>query len=391
MKVFWQKLGFYPADLVNAWKSKSNWIWFHAVSVGELKAVWPLILKVYKEKTGFPITISCTTKAGYKLACELSREYNFLVFYFPFDFPHVVKTLLNYVKIKLLIIVETEIWPNILKEAAKRQIPILLVNARLSDKSFKNYLFFKFYFKHIVNYFNEILAQSERDADKFIKLGLEKSKIKVLGNIKFASAVNGTDNSRYKSSDKTTIIFASTHRSEEELAITTYKELLKHFSDIRLIIAPRHIDRVLEILDLIKKYNFIPLLKSKDGLTIKSINEVLVIDTIGELQEIFKISDITVIGGTFAKVGGHNILEPISSKSYTIIGPNDYKILELSNVFKKEKALVQVTNTSQLVTKIKEAVLNKTLREETINRGIKIIKENAEVLERTYKHILAYL
>lgn len=387
----WQKLGFYPKDLINTWKSKSDWVWFHAVSVGELKAVWLLILKVNQEKPGIPIMISCTTKAGYKLASELSKKYNFLVFYFPFDFPYTVKKLFNYIKLKLFIIVETEIWPNILKEATKREIPILLVNARLSDKSFKNYLFFKFYFKYIVNYFNEVLAQSERDAEKFIKLGLEKNKITVLGNIKFASALNGTNNKRYKSDDKTTIVFASTHNNEEELAIKTYKELLKNFSNIKLIIAPRHIERVFKILNLIKKYNFTPLLKSKDGLATKSINEVLVIDTIGELQEIFKISDITVIGGTFVRVGGHNILEPISSKSYTIIGPNDYKILELSNVFKKEKALVQVTDTSQLITKIKEAISNKSLREETINRGIKIINENAEVLERTYKHILAYL
>lgn len=387
----WQKLGFWSKDLINTWKSNKDWLWFHAVSVGELKAVWPLILKVNQNNSHFPIMISCTTKAGYELAKGLVKENKILVFYFPFDFPQTVNSFLNHVKVKLLVIVETEIWPNILKECNKRQIPVILVNARLSDKSFKNYLYFKFYFKNIVNCFNQVLAQSENDANKFLKLGLKSNKVKVLGNIKFSMTSNGYNSKIQKLNDETNIIFASTHKGEEEIAVKTYKELLREFCNIRLIIAPRHINRISEISDIIKKHNFLPKLKTQGNLKLNSINEILLIDTIGELQEIYKISDITILGGTFSSIGGHNILEPIWYNSYTIIGPNDFKILELSTIFKKENAIVQVNNSKELTVKIKEALLNKCLRDETVKKGIKIIKANAEVLERTYECILSYL
>src|SRR3989338_2909826 len=116
---FIQKLGFFPKTLIDIWKSKNNWIWFHAVSVGELNAVWPLILEINKIKPAYPIMISTTTSAGYKLATELCNKIGFLVFYFPFDIPFAVKSFLSYAKIKLFIVVETEIWPFVMSECKR--------------------------------------------------------------------------------------------------------------------------------------------------------------------------------------------------------------------------------------------------------------------------------
>lgn len=390
-----QKLGFWPKDLIRAWKEKKDWIWIHAVSVGEIKAVWPLLLELKKNKQNYPIMFSCTTRAGFSLLTNLKKETDILIFYFPFDLPFILKSLLSLAKVKLLIIVETEIWPFTLRECRKRSIPVILVNARLSEKSFRNYYFFKYYFKNIINNFTLVLSQSESDSEKFKKLGIDPSKVQTLGNIKFASSGDFNEIERnhkngVNSFKLITIIFASTHNGEEEIGISVYKNLLKDFNNLRLIIAPRHIERTPKIVNIVKKYDFIPILKTQD-IKINSNKEIFILNTIGELQNYLKRCDITVLGGTFTKIGGHNIIEPIRAKSYTIIGPYDFKISEISNLFLSANALIKVKNKYELEDKLKEAILNKEIREIVVTQGLKIIQENAKVLEHTTQTILTYL
>ena len=141
---FWEKIGFCSNKLIKSWQEKKDWIWFHAVSVGEINAVWPLILKLKEKKKLYPYMLSTTTAAGYKHLRQLTKDKDFITFYFPFDLPWVIKSLFKYAKIKILVIAETEIWPNLLLECNRKKIPAILVNARLSDKSFKNYKILKF-------------------------------------------------------------------------------------------------------------------------------------------------------------------------------------------------------------------------------------------------------
>lgn len=395
---FWNKLGFWSSETINVWKSKNDWLWFHAVSVGELKAIWPLILEIKIKKPQYPVMISTTTRAGFNLATNLTKDKNILVFYFPFDIPYIIKSLLNYAKVKLLVIAETEIWPITILESRKRNIPIILVNARLSDKSYKNYKLFKFYFKNIISLFSHILAQTEQDKDKYISLGAKSDKVINTGNIKFASLNKKgrlTDKNQVvliteNNSPTTNIIFASTHPGEEEIAISVYKELITNNQNVRLIIAPRHIERIKNISLLIEENGFNPVLRTSSK-KLKSISDIFVLDTIGELVDYLKISFITVLCGSFVKIGGHNILEPISAKSYTIIGPYDFKISELSNKFKQNNAVVQVHNKEELKNKITEALNNKQITTNVINNGLSLIKEHENILEQTTKYILSYI
>ena len=393
----WQKIGFWSNTLIKSWKEKKDWVWFHAVSVGEINAIWPLILKLQEEERSYPFMLSTTTATGYKHLKTLTKETDFLIFYFPFDLPWVIKSLFNFAKVKILIITETEIWPNLLSECNKRNIPIILANARLSDKSFKNYRLFKFYFKNVINSFTEVLSQSENDSFKFKELGLEKSKLKTLGNIKFSSNGFPKDNSNNvemipEKSNEIKIIFASTHKGEEEIAVNLYKKLLKDYKNIKLIIAPRHIDinRINQISKLISQNSFLPVLKT-DNKVISSNKEILILNTIGELVKYYEMSQITVLGGTFVKVGGHNIIESIRAGSYTIIGPYNFKIRELTTLFKNEDAIVQVNNISELECKLKEAISNKELREIKLRNGKRIIKRNQNVLKETAERIISYL
>lgn len=390
-----EKLGFWSNELIKKWLSHKDWIWIHAVSVGEFNLVYPLVLEINKSYPNYPIMISCITKAGYNLAKAKSIDKNFLVFYFPLDIPYIINSLLNYAKVKLLIIAETEIWPFTLITCSKKNIPIILVNARLSDKSFKNYYLFKFLFKYIINLFTTVLAQSENDAKKFSKLGLKNEKIHILGNLKFAPVkYNGSskNNSKLVLNDKNTIkiLFASTHKGEDEIAISVFKELINDFKNIRLIIAPRHIERTGEISMLIKSYGLTPKLRTKNEI-INSIDDIFLIDTIGELTRFYKISKITVLCGTFVNIGGHNILEPIRAGSYTLIGPYDFKIKELSSIFKSRNAIIQVSNKYELKDKIKEAIENTKLTEKIVENGKKILAENEGILSRTTDEIFTLL
>lgn len=394
---FFQKIGFWPKELLLVWKKKSNWIWFHAVSVGEFNAIFPLIEVISKERPNYPIMVSCTTKTGYKLAYEKTKNKEIAVFYFPFDIPSVISSLLNKVTIKLFIIAETEIWPIVLSSCKRKNIPIILINARISDKSFKNYLFLKLYFKRIVNLFTEVLAQSKDDAEKFIKLGLVKEKLKITNNLKFAMPFkeNNLTNAtllEFEGKNDSTIkmIFASTHKGEEEIALDTYKNLLKHYPQIRLIIAPRHPERVQKITTLIKKEGF-NICRRSLGEKISSEKDIFLIDTIGELPGFYKKANITVMGGTFTNIGGHNILEPIRADSYTIIGPYDHKIRDLTNIFKESNAITQVKSPTELITTIKEALENKDLTNIKIDNGKKIIQQNENIVKQVTQHLLKYL
>jgi len=393
---FWQKIGFWPRGLIKSWQSKKDWIWFHAVSVGELKAIWPLILKINKLKPAYPIMISTTTRSGYELAYNLIKDKNYEVFFFPFDIPYIIRSLLKYASIKLLIISETEIWPILLSKCYKNKVPTILVNARLSDKSFKNYMRFRFYFKNIVNLFSLILSQSDKDAKRYIELGANKDKVLNTGNIKFSGFLNTNGKSNnlnleiFNDNNTTKLMFASTHKGEEEIAIETYTKLLKNYPNIRLIIAPRHIERIDEIKSLLKNKGFIPVLRTENK-KINSKNDIFLLNTIGELTEFYKISDITVLGGTFADIGGHNILEPIQSGSYTIIGPNDFKITELSSIFKQEDAIVQVNNKSELEGKITEVLVDNKQKEIKVKKGASIISKYENILEQVTDRIIAYL
>ncbi len=390
---FWQKCGFWSNELIQKWKNNEDWIWFHAVSVGEINAIWPLVKSLREKKDSYGYMISTTTNAGFNRLKQLTNNTNIFIFYFPFDLPWIVKSLLNKVNVKALIIAETEIWPTVLSECERRNIPTILTNARLSDRSFKNYKTFKFFFKGVINRFSEVLSQSESDSHKFKELGLEKSKLKTLGNIKFSIDENlnnkQSDFIRAKNTD-IKIIFASTHDGEEEIAVNVYKNLLHEYKNIQLIIAPRHIERVQQIKKIISRNSFHPVLRTSSDKIISS-NEILVLNTIGELVDFYKIAQITVLGGTFTKIGGHNIIEPVRAESYTIIGPYNYKIRELTALFKNEDAIVQVKDVSELEYRLKEAISNKELRETKIRNGKRIIKRNQNVLKETTERIISYL
>ena len=344
---------------------KPHSIWFHAVSVGELNALIPL-LKYFE---GLNLVLSTSTSTAQEMAkVKLKKQIEnneIQLIYMPWDHPVIISQTLRKMKPSLIVILETEIWPSLINIANEMHIPVSVINARLADKSFANYKKFYFIFHWIFSKISMVLAQSPNDSRKFLELGVDKKKLFMTGNIKFAIFPNikAAETASLRaflgySPDDCILIASSTHPEEEAYMINTFQELKESFPNLRLIIAPRHPERFNNVEDFIqsaahlqtvrftkvKEYlndNLQPLSKDAPKF-INNQNDVLMIDTIGDLSKLISIGSIAFVGGTIAeKVGGHNVLEPAVYGLPVVVGPYTFKNTETVEMMKEAGALLQ--------------------------------------------------
>src|SRR3989338_6830751 len=294
-----RRLGILPRDL-----GLASPIWIHAVSVGEVMAVKKLLeglRQLYPDKR---LVISTVTPTGNNVAKGLLKDGDFLT-YLPLDFSFTVNRVINKIKPSLFIIAETEIWPNLIRGLYKKNIPVAIVNGRISDASFKGYSAIKFLLKPILRKVSLFCMQAESDAERLMHLGAAKEKIKIAGNMKFDAAPNLFRHTAVKLGirpDEELIVAGSTHPGEEEVILEAYKDLLPEFPGLRLLIAPRHPERASDIEKLVEKNGFKPLLISKLLSTIDyRLSTIFILDTIGELLDYYAICDIVFVGGSLVK------------------------------------------------------------------------------------------
>lgn len=376
----WQKYGFVPKT-----KLIKQGIWLHAVSFGEVKTIEPLVRALQSNLPKTPIYLSTGTRTGQDLAQKLFE--NVFVFYCPFDFYFAVKQWLNFLQPKMLLIAETEIWPELLIQAYKAKAKIFLINARLTDKSIKKYKFVKPIIQKALASFNKILAQTEDDQKRFLQIGAEEKQLKVLGNLKFASMQKISNQSQQdlkaqlNLQNQTFVLIAgSTHSPEEEIICQIFQKLLQYFpqKDLRLILAPRHLERLSEIENILKKENLI--YQKKSNLKNFEPQQILLLDTMGELTSLYSVCNLAFLGGTWAKIGGHNPLEPAAYGLPIFVGPYTYKISELVEQLIEAKLLQQIENHDLLFEAICKSVEFKPL--------VKTLRTN-NILEQTLKIINA--
>ncbi|MCX5706306.1 MAG: 3-deoxy-D-manno-octulosonic acid transferase [Candidatus Omnitrophica bacterium] len=356
---FLSRLGILPSGL-----KLNHPIWVHAVSVGEAVAMRGLVEGLRKKYPDKKIVISTVTATGNKIAKAIAQEGD-LVTYLPLDFSFIVRRVIDKIKPVVFIIAETEIWPNLINCLYKQNIPVITVNARISDASFKGYLFIRLLIKPILRKVTLFCAQTERDKERLMALGVDEARIKVTGNMKFdALSKKGSGDCRnylgLNQQDKL-LAAGSTHAQEEEVILSVYRELLKNFPNLSLLIAPRHPARAVEIVKLTEKFGFKPqrisLLNSGTG---KRVNgqTVFILDTIGELTNYYAASDIVFVGGSLVKTGGHNILEPASLGKPVLFGPYMFNFRDIAELFLKDKAAIRVYNRQELKEKISELLNN---------------------------------
>lgn len=310
-------------------------IMFHGVSVGEVIALENLIKKTKETFPNYKIVVTTGTKTGQEIAHKKYDNIADFITYFPFDITFCVEKFLNKIKPSVVLIAETELWPTFAAYCHNKNIPLFVINGRISDATFKSYRFLKGFFKELFKNYTEILTQSEEDKNKFIQIGAPESKTQVMKNLKFDVKRISADIEIGKGSNRI-IIAGSTHKGEDEIVLTAFTKLKKDFPDIKLLIAPRHLTRLNEVKSLTEK-TCLKFGQRSNNDTFEN-NEIIILDTMGELSKMYQICDFAFIGGSFNKTGGHNPLEAIVYDKPAISGPSIHNFRDIYWILGRSKA-----------------------------------------------------
>ncbi|MBC7798527.1 MAG: 3-deoxy-D-manno-octulosonic acid transferase, partial [Pyrinomonadaceae bacterium] len=304
---FRQRLGYLPAIV----DESKLIIWLHCVSVGETNAAQPLVKKILAEFPQHQIVVSTTTRTGQNLARELFKSDAATVFYFPFDFKFAVRRVLKHIKPQAVLIMETEIWFNFLRECRKQNVKTALINGRLSPTSFRNYKLIRGFMSEVLTNLDLALMQSESDANRILQLGIAPGKVTVTGNVKFdlsfdANETDLTREFRERFEVKTPLIIAaSTHEPEEKWIVEAFKRLRADFPNDkpRLLIAPRHPERFGAVENLLKNSGFSFAKRSGETAIHDKEAEIILLDSIGELKSVYSLAEIVFVGGSLMTKG----------------------------------------------------------------------------------------
>ncbi len=310
-------------------------IMFHGVSVGEVIALENLIKKTKETFPEYKIVLTTGTKTGQEIAHKKFDNVADFITYFPFDITICVELFLKKIKPSIVLIAETELWPTFAAYCHNKNIPLFVINGRISDSTFKSYRFIKGFFKEIFKNYTAILTQSEEDKEKFIKIGAPENKTKVMKNLKFDVKKIDSDIEIGKGNSRI-IIAGSTHKGEDEIILSSFVKLKKEFSDIKLLLAPRHLTRINNVEELVKNTELTYGFRSKqDNFRDK---DIIILDTLGELSKMYQICDFAFIGGSFNKTGGHNPLEAVVYNKPAITGPSIHNFRDIYWILSRTKA-----------------------------------------------------
>src|ERR1043165_8279040 len=321
-------------------------IWLHCVSVGETQAARPLAQRVKQQFPHHTLVVSTITLTGQKLAHDVFRTSAERVFYFPFDWRWSVRRALRTINPAAVLIMETELWPNFLRECKARQIPVALVNGRISRQSFRRYKLITSFLRRVLASLNIAVMQSEMDAERLGELGMPKERLFTAGNLKFdAEVAGGLTNkteeikTRFGLDTGAPVILAgSTHSNEEEILLDAVKQLGK----VRLMIAPRHPERFKEVATLIQQSGLTWTRRTNPPDPGDTSATVILLDTIGELPATYELAVIVFVGGSIVDKGGHNLLEPAASGVPVVTGAHTHNFQAIVELMHEAKAIVQL-------------------------------------------------
>ncbi|WP_045368155.1 lipid IV(A) 3-deoxy-D-manno-octulosonic acid transferase [Vibrio campbellii] len=368
-------------------------IWIHAVSVGESIAATPLIKELKKQNPALPILVTTTTSTGAEQIAKLGGLVEHR--YMPIDFVFAVKGFLKATRPKQMLIIETELWPNTLRAVHDSKIPITVVNARLSEKSCKNYAKVQPLFNLLAPCLDKVLCQTESDAERFKRLGVEKNKLFVTGSIKFDIQISEEVKEKGKALrtelgiKRPIWIAASTHKGEDEQVLEAHKKILESHPNALLVLVPRHPERFDNVFELCQKLGF-EAARRTSRTEVTESTQVYLGDTMGEMLVLMGAADICFMGGSLVgdKVGGHNVLEPAALGVPIINGPSYFNFKEIVDSFVKEGGLIIVEDSSTLAKTIIQLIESPKKRIAYHTAGSKIVNMNQGALKNTILEVL---
>lgn len=400
---FWQRLGYLP-KLAGGEKPL---VWLHCVSVGETNAARPLVEKLLETFPEYALVVSTTTKTGQQLAQKIFASQAEAIFYMPFDWRFSVRRALRIVKPNVVLLMETELWFNFIRESKRAGATVAIVNGRLSEKSFKRYSRIPRTMRRVLHYVDLALMQNQKDARRIINLNIRASKVKVTGNIKFDQNSDETKNdltenlrARFAiSKDAPLVIAASTHAPEERWILEAFKTVYKNSPENlpRLLIAPRHPERFAEVERLIKETGFDWAKRSEDESMRDKSAEIILLDSIGELRAAYPLAEIVFVGGSLIKHGGQSILEPAISGRAIVTGFHTTNFEAAVKEFLNENALLQLpelaeNETSEKLAEIFARLLRDTeAREKLGANALAVMRKNRGATQKTVEQIKLFL
>lgn len=349
---FKQRLGFLPQFDPKGKKV----VWLHCVSVGEANAARPLAVKIRQNFPDISLVVSTTTRTGQNVAQTAFVDLADRVFYFPFDWKFTVRRALRAMKPSVVLLMETEIWFNFIRESYHNGARLSIVNGRLSERSLKRYSKIRHFLKRVLGYIDLALMQENADATRLMSLGIRGSKVRVTGNLKFdhelddtETALTGELRERFAlDAEDPLIIAASTHSPEEKWILDAFKQVWKSSNANlpRLMIAPRHPERFAEVAEIIEKSCFEYVRRSSPDPSNDGTAEVILLDSIGELRSAYPEAEIVFVGGSLIPHGGQSIFEPAAAGKAIVTGPHTANFDAAVKEFLTKDALVQLRRVS---------------------------------------------
>lgn len=404
---FLERLGRVPPEAAELAHHNDPVVWFQACSVGEVAAVEPVIHALRELEPMAHIVLSTTTSTGYELARKRGLELDALT-YFPFDLPFVVGHALRSVKPDALIMVDTELWPNILATARAEGIATAVINGRISDRAFPRDLAVRPVMAWVMSNLDQVLAQSDRDADRFRRLGAAPEQVRVFGNSKFDEEmpiVSEAEGAKLRlelglDPDAPVLVAGSTREGEEEKVLAAFEALRHDHLNAQLVIAPRHPDRGDHIEQLVLEHGFSVHRRSRAladpesaarELAPTSQVRVVILDTIGELTRVYSLATVVFVGGSLVPWGGHNILQPIALGKPTLMGPHMHNQQDLADIALAEGAAITVRDSAELAEVAGRIMASEGERQLLATRGQAMLERNRGAARRYAEAVSALL
>lgn len=365
-------------------------VWVHAVSVGEVIAAIPLLQALREAFPQYHLLLTTLTPTGNATARQQIGKLVDAVGYLPIDFPITVQTALERVRPEVLIIMETELWPNLLITAYRRGVKTIIANGRLSDRSLPAYRRFRWFFSRVLRHVDAICTQSEEDARRFCLIGALPDRVHITGNTKFDQAASGAQEVDVDAlrqdlgipAGAPVLVVGSTRAPEEERLIAeAYRRLREEFPNLCIVWAPRHVEKAEAVAEVLRQEGFHPWFRTQGTPNIPQ--EQIVLDTFGELGKVYAVGDIAVIGGSFVPLGGQNLLQPLAHGKPVIHGPHMQNFRDVAGMARQAGVAWTASNSSELVQYASRLLRDVHLREEVARRARMLIAEQQGASHRT--------
>lgn len=405
-----QRLGIFEKDIFKD-IAPSKPIWIHAVSVGEMKTAEILIEKIRQSHPSKKFVVSNTTQTGHKIAATSAKKGDAAI-YFPIDLSFVVRRLIDLVNPSVFIVIETEIWPNLITELEKKGVPIVLVNGRISSKSFRRYRLIKPIMRDILNKISVFAMRTASDAERIKALGAPAERVQVTGNMKFDSIFYKNEKAEEKwppienrnvwlKESSRLVIAGSTHRGEDGRILHAYKILKRDYPDLALLIAPRHIERTNEVCALAEGAGFSAVKMSdvekacgevQDSIpSLYGDNSVFLLDSIGHLSSLYRLATVVFMGGSLVPHGGQNFIEPAAYAKPVITGPHLHNFESERELFESNDAIEIVETDDELMNSFRRLLTDGEKRSSMGEKAKRIVSENMGSTARNIALVEKYL